>query len=108
MVPSDPARRRAAVVGTGLIGGSIGLALRAQGWFVSGVDHDPAAADRALELGAIDAIGTDPEAVVTFVATPVRTIPVAAREALASSAGVVTDVGGVKSSIVTAVDDARF
>ena len=33
--------RRAQVVGTGLIGGSIGLALRANGWHVSGSDEQP-------------------------------------------------------------------
>ena len=35
---------RALVVGTGLIGGSLGLALRARGWHVTGDDAD---ADRA-------------------------------------------------------------
>ena len=48
-------QRRAAVVGTGLMGGSIGLALRRRGWHVSGIDHDPAISQRALVLGAIDA-----------------------------------------------------
>ncbi len=66
--PSEP--RRAAVVGTGLIGGSIGLALRARGWWVTGRDADPAAADRAQALGALDEVGEDPEAEITFVATP--------------------------------------
>ena len=30
---------RASVIGTGLIGGSIGLALRERGWHVMGVDQ---------------------------------------------------------------------
>ncbi|HJR24984.1 MAG TPA: hypothetical protein VJ804_05890, partial [Acidimicrobiales bacterium] len=64
--------RRAAVVGTGLIGGSIGLALRRAGWHVTGHDADERAAATALAMGAVDALGTDPDAVVTFVATPVR------------------------------------
>ena len=46
--------RRATVVGVGLIGGSIGLALREKGWHVSGVDLNPAHLNRALELEAID------------------------------------------------------
>ncbi len=41
---------RAALVGTGLIGGSIGMALRRRGWHVTGCDRDPAVAERALEL----------------------------------------------------------
>jgi len=98
---------RAAVVGTGLIGASIGLALRARGWLVSGRDADPARAGRALELGALDAVGDDPEATITFVATPVSAIVGEARRALARGQ-VVTDVGGVKGPIVAGVDDANF
>jgi prephenate dehydrogenase len=98
---------RAAVIGTGLIGGSIGLALRERGWHVTGRDADEARAARALELGALDAIGDDATAQVTFVATPVRAVPDLARAALAGG-GVVTDAGSVKASIVEAIDDARF
>jgi prephenate dehydrogenase len=100
--------RRAGIVGTGLIGGSIGLALRARGWHVTGTDRDEARAARALELGAIDAVGVDPDAEVTFIATPVRTIPDAVRGALAAGPGVVTDVGSVKASVVDAVGSTRF
>jgi prephenate dehydrogenase len=105
------ASRRAGIVGTGLIGGSIGLALRRAGWHVTGTDGDPARAARALEVGALDEVGTDPEAQITFVATPVRAVAGAAREALdlvAGHGGVVTDVGSVKASVVDAVDHPRF
>ena len=106
--PADvPAGRRAAVVGTGLIGGSIGLALRAKGWHVTGRDADPVRAERALELGALDAVGDDPDAAITFVATPVSGIVEEARRALAHG-HVVTDVGSVKAPIVAGVDDPRF
>ena len=44
-------RRRANVVGLGLIGGSIGMALRDQGWTVTGYDRDASHSARALELG---------------------------------------------------------
>ena len=100
--------RRAAVVGTGLIGGSIGLALRRRGWLVSGSDQDPARVARAVELGAVDVVGVDPEAEITFLATPVRSVAAAATWALANTKGLVTDVGSVKGSIVEAVADARF
>lgn len=102
------AQRRAGLVGTGLIGGSIGLALRRAGWHVTGTDRDDDAAKAALDLGAIDAVGVDPDVEVTFIATPVRAVADAARAALSSSAGVVTDVGSVKASIVEAVGDPRF
>jgi prephenate dehydrogenase len=99
--------RRAVVVGTGLIGGSIGLALRDQGWHVTGRDLDAARAARALELGALDVVGHDPSAAITFVCTPVSAIAGEARAALAGG-GVVTDVGGVKGPVVSAVDSPRF
>ena len=91
MTSLSESRRRAAVVGTGLIGGSIGLALRKQGWHVTGRDLDAERAAQALEQGAVDAIGEDPAAEITFVCVPVSSIAEAARGALASG-GVVTDV----------------
>jgi prephenate dehydrogenase len=104
--PPEPGR--AVVVGTGLIGGSIGMRLRRVGWHVTGRDRDAARAERARELGALDAIGDDASASVTFVATPVHAVADEARAALALGSGLVTDVGGVKASIVEAVSDARF
>lgn len=101
-------QRRAAVVGTGLIGGSIGLALRRAGWHVTGQDADDRCAAAALDMGAVDAVGTDPAAEVTFVATPVRAVAAAAAAALAAGPGIVTDVGSVKASVVDAVGNARF
>jgi prephenate dehydrogenase len=99
---------RASIVGVGLIGGSIGLALRQRGWRVSGVDADERRVQRALEMGAIDAVGLDPEADITFVAVPVLQVPEAVAAALAGTRGIVTDVGSVKLPIVDAVRDARF
>lgn len=109
--PSDPPRR-AAVVGAGLIGGSIGLALRARGWHVTGRDASPEAAQAAKEAGAVDAVGEDPEAEITFVATPVGSVVAEATRVLAQPGlrpdAVVTDVAGVKASVTSAVAGARF
>ena len=104
--PPEPGR--AVVVGTGLIGGSIGLRLRRNGWHVTGRDRDQVRLDKALALGALDAVGDDPAADITFVATPVAAVAGEARRALDATAGLVTDVGGVKASIVDAVADPRF
>lgn len=98
---------RAAVVGTGLIGGSLAAALRSLGWHVTGTDEDAATLARALELGLLDATGVDPQAELTFIATPVRTVPQLARQAL-ERGGVVTDVGSVKAPLVEAIDNPRF
>ncbi len=103
--PAPPPR--ACIVGTGLIGGSIGLALRARGWHVTGRDEDRSRAERALSLGALDVIGADPDAEVTFVATPVSSVAEVARS-LVSPLGIVTDVGSVKGPIVAGVDHPRF
>lgn len=103
-----PLPGRAVVVGTGLIGGSVGMALRRLGWHVTGRDLDADRASQALRLGALDAVGDDPEATVTFVATPVRSVAGEALEALAKTSGLVTDVGSVKAPIVDAVSDTRF
>lgn len=99
---------RAQVVGTGLIGGSVGMALREQGWRVTGTDIDPRAAERARVMGAIDDVGVDPEAEVTFLAVPVGRIGDLAVELLDRTAGVVTDVGSTKAAISRALDDPRF
>lgn len=103
-----------AVVGVGLIGGSIALAARERlGARVSGHDPDPAALAAAGERGAVDvAAGSLAEAVAgadaVFVAAPVGALPAAVEEVLAhAGAGcVVSDVGSVKRPLTSA--DARF
>ena len=106
--PIEPVRPgRAAIVGTGLIGGSIGLALRSRGWRVTGRDRDEARAARAAAIGALDAVGEDAEAEITFIATPVASIAAEAARALAGG-GIVTDVGSTKAAIVEAVGHPRF
>lgn len=105
--PGGP-QRRANIIGTGLIGGSIGMALRELGWHVSGGDGTPASAEEARTVGAIDTVGLDPEAEITFVAVPVNAVAEQVERALVRTAGVVTDVGSVKGSVASAVADSRF
>ena len=107
---------RIAVVGVGLIGGSVGLAARERlGAEVVGFDPSPAALDAALEVGAVDvaAAGADEAldgAEAAFVAAPVGVLPAAVRAAVAAAGDdcVVTDVGSTKRTIVEATDDERF
>jgi prephenate dehydrogenase len=100
--------RRANVAGLGLIGGSIALALRERGWYVTGDDLDPARIERAFTARAIDASGVDADADITFVATPVLAVADQVKRALAETRGLVTDVGSVKGGITAAIDDPRF
>lgn len=69
------------IIGLGLMGGSLALALKARGIGrrVWGVTRRPVVIDRALEIGAIDGGTTDAiegvtEADIVVLATPVRTI----------------------------------
>ena len=100
--------RRANIIGVGLIGGSVALGLRDQGWVVYGEDRDPAVDQLAIELGVIDEIGFHPDAEVTFVATPVGGVVEAVERALADSTGIVTDVGSVKTAIARSISHPRF
>lgn len=100
--------RLATLVGTGLIGGSIGLALRRAGWAVVGTDRDRERADAAVAHGALDAVGEDPASALTIVATPVGSVAAEARRLLKAGHPVVTDVGSVKAPVVAAVDHPGF
>jgi prephenate dehydrogenase len=105
-----------AVLGVGLIGGSIGLAARAQGdMSVSGFDTDPQACRAALEIGAIDEAASDVAsavagAQVVFAATPVGALAETVREALAHAGPdcVVSDVGSTKLMLQDVRRDPRF
>ena len=105
-------RRRALVVGTGLIGGSIALGLRQRGWHVSGLDVDEERLRTALQTGVIDVAGDDPRAEIVFIAVPAAAVAAVARRLLdddgRSPDAVVTDVSGVKTSIVEEADHPRF
>ena len=104
-----------AIVGVGLIGGSIGLALRQRGLAeqIVGVGRRQESLDRALACGAIGSATTDlaagvAKADVVIVATPVASVVEdVCRVLTAAPAGVlVTDVGSTKSNICAAVAEA--
>ena len=103
--------RRAQVVGTGLIGGSVASALRKSGWHVTGRDAVGGHAQRALELGCLDAIGTDSEAMFCVVAVPAAFLAGEVTRALADTAAggaVVTDTGSVKTPVARTITDPRY
>ena len=101
------------IVGVGLIGGSVGLALRARGAAgrVVGVDLDAANLRRALDLGAIDAAAPGlaeaaADAEVVVVAAPVTATVPLVREAarVGGESLLITDVGSTKARIVAEVE----
>jgi prephenate dehydrogenase len=102
-----------AIVGVGLIGGSIGMALRARRLAseVVGVGRDPVRLDQASRLGAVDRGTTDldqgvADADVVVVCTPVSQVADdVSRVAESAPAHVlVTDAGSAKRQIVEAVE----
>lgn len=109
---------RIAIVGVGLIGGSIGLAARQRASgasSITGWDPDRHALEGAVLLGAIDRAADSLEdacqgADIVVLASPVGTLATNAERALAvvGEDAVVTDVGSTKRAIVDAVDDPRF
>lgn len=100
-----------AIVGLGLMGGSLALALRGQCRTIVGVDKDPAVAQEALARGIVDQVtvfeaahNTD----VLILASPVRAI-IGQINQLAGSAfyppraTVVVDLGSTKSQVMGAM-----
>ncbi len=105
--PIDP--MNVAILGTGLIGGSIGLALRPLAGVAEIVafDREPAVAAAAVERGAAHRTAGSPadacqSADVVFLATPVGSIVSTLEECLSGLGDrvVVTDVGSTKARVV--------
>ena len=104
---------RLAIIGVGLIGGSLARALRAAGAVgeIVGCGRSLGNLERALELGVVDRITQNPaeavrEADMVFLAVPLgamRGALAAMRDSLRPEA-IVTDGGSVKCSVV---EDAR-
>lgn len=101
--------QKLAVIGLGLIGGSLARDLRASGFAksISGFDLDAAQLDAALRLGVVDTAGhSAAEAVagadMVVVAVPVLHTADAMRELLPGlmSGATVTDVGSTKQSVL--------
>lgn len=104
---------RVAILGTGLLGTSVGLALRAAGFKgkITGWNRNRAHADTASRMGAIDGIAPDPltaafQAQVVLIAVPIyATLDL--MEQLAPELTpdhLVTDVGSTKAQITNAAD----
>ncbi len=100
------------IIGTGLIGGSIGLGLKKKGLTkrVLGVGHRKPSINKALKIKAVDEGTTDIEksvsqADIVILATSVDLIPDLARKAipLMKKSAILTDVGSTKGYIVSQI-----
>ena len=94
------------IVGLGLIGGSLGLDLRASGARVHGLVHRADTAERARQRGLADRVDTDPAVLqdcsLIVLALPLDRLLSPAAELLAALPleAVVTDVGSVKQPVL--------
>lgn len=104
---------RIAILGTGLLGTSVGLALRAAGFkgSIVGWNRSVLGAESALKMGAIDAVAADGAAAAQAAQVTVLAVPIYATldwmEKLALVLGpdhLVTDVGSTKRQIADAAD----
>ncbi len=104
---------RVALIGTGLIGGSIGLALKEKGLagIITCYDRDPAACLEAVKRGAADhpaetAVQAVKDADLVILAVPVLSTIELLREILpgVKQGALLTDVGSTKGSIMAAVE----
>lgn len=102
-----------AIIGVGLIGGSIGLALRERrlAQNIVGIGRRQTSLDKARDVGAIDHGVTNlangvAQAQLIIVATPVDSIAERVIQASAAcpAASLITDAGSTKASIVGAAD----
>lgn len=107
--------RRLAILGVGLIGGSLARALRDAGHVqeIVGYGRSLANLQRAVELGVVDRIETSLSSAVqgadlVVLATPVGTMPemLSAMAPYLGQDTVVTDVGSVKGAVVNAARSA--
>ena len=103
---------RVAIIGLGLLGGSIGLAVRAHlpGVTTTGYDADPAARARASERQLVDQICNNSADAVRAADLVVLCVPVGAMGAAAAefaaalpAGAVISDVGSSKQSVATAL-----
>lgn len=103
------AMKRLCLIGTGLIGGSLSLALKRAGacTHVAGFDRDPAALDAARAAGIIDSAHEQLAQAMAGADCVVLAVPVGAMPALLADIAplltpgmVLTDVGSTKASVV--------
>jgi arogenate dehydrogenase (NADP+) len=97
------------IVGLGLIGGSLGLDLRAFGHQVLGVSRHSETCQRAIERGVVDEASINmtllAAADVVFICTPLAAIAPTVQQLIPhlSPDSIITDVGSVKTAVVEEV-----
>ncbi len=106
---------KVAIIGLGLLGGSVGLAIREMAGDIStrGFDQDPRVRTKAAERGLVDKICETPEEAVAEADLVILCVPVGAMQAAAEAIAdvvpnhaIISDVGSSKQSVVDALAKA--
>jgi prephenate dehydrogenase len=110
-VSATPLISRLAIIGVGLIGGSLSLALKRAGQVGEAVGYGRSAANLqdALRLGVIDRIAASPAEAVADADMVIVAVPLGAMQATfeairpaLSPQAIITDVGSAKASVIAA------
>ncbi|MEO7070887.1 MAG: prephenate dehydrogenase [Nostocoides sp.] len=94
------------IIGTGLIGASLGIALTRAGYAVSLADQSPTSAALAQDLGAGSIRVQDAPDIVVVATPPDVTAGIVARALADWPSAVVTDVASVKGTVLRSLQDA--
>ena len=103
---------RVAIIGLGLLGGSIGLAVKARGLAITttGWDRDASVRERAAARGLVDQVHDTPEAAVAAADLVILCVPVGAMEEAARAIApcltphaIISDVGSSKAAVAEAL-----
>ncbi|WP_336985595.1 prephenate/arogenate dehydrogenase family protein [Altererythrobacter aquiaggeris] len=106
---------RVAIIGLGLLGGSLGLAIsdRLPAAVTAGYDSDPAVRSRAAELGLVGQVAPSAGEAVTGADLVILCVPVGAMGAAAKELGpwikpgaIISDVGSSKAAVAKALAEA--
>lgn len=106
---------RVAIIGLGLLGGSIGLAITARGLPITttGWDRDPSVRERAAARGLVGTVCETPEAAVANADLVILCVPVGAMGDAARSIApglkpdaIISDVGSSKAAVAAALAEA--
>ncbi|MFZ6021362.1 MAG: prephenate dehydrogenase [Chloroflexota bacterium] len=106
------AQQTVAIVGLGLMGGSLALALRGRCAGLLGMDHNPAVVEQAARMGLADRVSTLPEVVLPQAGLIILATPLSAilrllddLPGLHPGPAVVLDLGSTKSAVVEKMAD---